>query len=271
MAATTKAAAGAPAATTTIEARGVYAALAAARQEFARAAKDGSNPHLKNRYPTLAAIVDACDEALARHGLTYSQPIVQTPAGPALRTVLVHLETGERIESDCPLLYDGGTKVNPMQALGSAITYARRYGLESLLGLMREDDDGEGAFPRGAAHAARSSGAPPATAASSSWSEREARGPAAPSPAQAGEGRPPQPFGVWVRAAAEQLGVEDVRLVNHLHDRAVKQALMPGVEPEMRAQALARRYYDRQKGREWRDWMRAECKTYQAELQASEA
>jgi hypothetical protein len=229
--------------------RSIYTALASARAEFAKAAKDGQNPHLKNRYPTLASIVEACDEALARHGLTYSQPIVQTPAGPALRTVLVHLESGERIEGDCPLLFDSSSRINPMQALGSAITYARRYSLEALLGLMREDDDAEGAFPRPRREPVREG--PP---------RRQTEAP-----------RAPRPFAAWARSAAEQLGIHLNQLVNHLHNEAVRQGHLAAVEPDQRLQALARRYHDRQKGREWRDWMRAECKSYQSRMQENAA
>jgi hypothetical protein len=239
----------------------VYAALAAARVEFARAAKDGTNPHLKNRYPTLAAIVDACDEALGRHGLTYAQPVVQTDAGPAVKTVLMHLDSGESIESHVPLVFSTDSKINPMQALGSAITYARRYGLESMLGLMREDDDGNGAYPQQQHQNQQRNGYQ-----QQQPQRQQQQAPRQQQAAAPQDARPPQLFGVWVRAAAEQLGVGDLQLVNHLHDRAVKQALMPAVEPDIRSQALARRYYDRQKGREWRDWMRAECRTFQADL-----
>lgn len=125
----------------------LYRALSAARAEIPAPAKDSQNTHLRNRYASLSAIIDACALPLGRHGLTFSQPIVMTEFGPVLRTILVHLETGQSISGDCPLLHEGGPKINPMQALGSAITYARRYGLESLLGLKRDDDDGEGAYP----------------------------------------------------------------------------------------------------------------------------
>ena len=243
------------------EGKAIYAALAAARAEFGRATRDGSNPHLKNRYPTLTSIVEACDQSLARHGLTYSQPVVQTSAGPALRTVLMHLETGERIESECPLLFDSSGRINPMQALGSAITYARRYGLESLLGLMRDDDDGEGAFQR--KQAAR-----PAEVQRPVSEQPPAR-PVPDRPAH--DNRPAQPFGVWVRSAAERLGIPDKRLVEQLHESAVKQGNMAAVEPELRAQALARRYYDQARGAFWRNWMRAECKNIRAELEKIQA
>ena len=266
------------------DSRLIYGALAAARSEFQRAAKDRSNPHLKNRYATLASVMEACDAALGRHGLSFSQPIVQTPTGPVLRTILVHLESGERIESDCPLLYDSASKLNPMQALGSAITYARRYGLESLLGLIREDDDAEAAFAR---HRERPEPASRARIARPADNNRDVRpvsraaatAPAAPVTAPglatsrdaAPGSAPPQPFGVWVRAAAEQLGLGDPELVDRLHDAAVQSGQMVAVEPSLRAQALARRYNDRLKGRTWRDWMRAQCKAYQAQRQPAPA
>jgi hypothetical protein len=247
--------------------RTIYAALAAARLEFTPAAKHGSNPHLKNRYATLSSIVEACEAALSRHGLTFSQPIVQTPNGPLLRTILVHLESGERIESDCPLLYDVDSKLNPMQALGSAITYARRYGLESLLGLMRDHDDGEGAIAQRSARP--QSGSSNGSARPSGDRQDRSNRPSVERDERSGsDTRPPRPFGVWLRAAAEQLGLADAQLIDHLHESAVQEGHMVAVEPEVRGQALARRYNDRLKGRTWRDWMRAECKTYQAQLQA---
>ncbi len=257
------------------EGRSIYSALAAARSEFTRAAKDATNPHLRNRYPTLASIVEACEEALGRNRLTYSQPIVQMPGGPVLRTVLVHLDTGERIESDCPLLYDTASRVNPMQALGSAVTYARRYSLETLLGLMREDDDGEGAYPR--QRTAESSREP---ARESVRARENVPTPTRPATipvrepllgdggAQPGGDEPaPRPFRAWAVAASEMLGIELSDLMERLHESAVRQGHMPAVDPEIRPQALARRYHDRQKGREWRDWMRDECKAIQTRFQ----
>ena len=103
---------------------------------------------MKNRFASFASIVEACEEALSKHGLTFSQPIELTPSGPALKTVLIHCESGQTLESLCPLFLSENKGINTMQALGSSITYARRYSLESLLGILREDDDAEGAYPR---------------------------------------------------------------------------------------------------------------------------
>lgn len=172
--------------------KAIAAALAAARGEFQRARKDGKNPHLKNSYPTLDAMVEAVEPALVSHGLTYWQPVVMTKAGPVVRTVLFHLESGESLKCDVPLLTDGGAKINPMQAMGSAITYSRRYGLETLLGVMREDDDGHGAY-----------------------APRDQHRPQQQRPPQQGNGKPADEFDRWLDSAAAKLGINRFALVGH--------------------------------------------------------
>ena len=93
--------------------------------------------------------MDACDEALHRNGLVYTQ-LIACSEGPikfGLVTRLVHFESGEEITSSCPLIFnESGT--NPMQSFGASVSYARRYSLQSLAGIQTEDDDAEGAFPR---------------------------------------------------------------------------------------------------------------------------
>jgi hypothetical protein len=111
------------------------AALARAQAELRPAIKDAQNPHLKNRYADLASCWDACREVLPSHGLAVIQGGTAGPEGPMLSTVLTH-ESGEWIEGFTPLIF-GGEKTNPMQALGSAWTYARRYGLAAIVGLDR--------------------------------------------------------------------------------------------------------------------------------------
>jgi hypothetical protein len=62
-----------------------------------------------------------------------------------VRTFVVN-GTGEKIEADVLALpIDGTGNRNPVQAMGSTITYARRYALMSFFALVGEDDDGEGA------------------------------------------------------------------------------------------------------------------------------
>lgn len=86
-------------------------------------------------YADLADVIESYKAHLAKHGLAVSQPIIQRDGHLVLMTVLAH-ESGEWMASDYPLkVYE-----RP-QEQGSAITYARRYAVSSLLGIAAEDDD----------------------------------------------------------------------------------------------------------------------------------
>ena len=123
----------------------LYAALAAAQAELPPAVKDAKNPHLQNRYADLASCWTACRAVLPRHGLAVMQRGVQLPDGKwALQTILTHRD-GYAVEGLTPLIYSEAKGLTAMQALGSALTYARRYGLAALVGLTADDDDGNGA------------------------------------------------------------------------------------------------------------------------------
>ena len=116
-------------------------ALNKAQADFMVAKKDAKNPFFKSKYATLNAVYEAVAEALLKNGLSVIQPIV----GDAVETTLIHT-SGQFITSSCPIVC---AKQNDPQAMGSAITYARRYSLASLLGVMTdEDDDGEKAMAR---------------------------------------------------------------------------------------------------------------------------
>jgi hypothetical protein len=125
-------------------------ALLAARREFGAARKDKSNPAFKSKYATLESVMDAIDEPLSRHGVIYWQSIEPgtADAPPSLVLTVMHAESGETATSTCPLLSDASGRANPMQVLGSAVSYAARYTLLRFFGLSQEDDDGEGAYPR---------------------------------------------------------------------------------------------------------------------------
>lgn len=99
------------------------------------------------QYVTLADAIQAVQPATA-FGLSHAQLMTYLGDGlMALRTVLMH-ESGEQLTSDLPLpiKFENG-RGNAMQQLGSALTYARRYGLLSIYGLAGdEDDDAESTF-----------------------------------------------------------------------------------------------------------------------------
>lgn len=100
--------------------------------------KTASNPHFKSKYADLEAVMDACSEALAANKLAVWQSVSED--GSRLVTRLYH-ESGQWLEGYTPLIVGK----NDMQGLGSAYTYARRYGLMAALGIAPEDDDGNAA------------------------------------------------------------------------------------------------------------------------------
>lgn len=125
-------------------------ALLKAQSLMGSATKSSSNPYFKSKYADLGAVLEACKEALNTNGIIILQPIGKNEHGTYVETVLLH-ESGEFITSITPVVF---SKENDPQAQGSAITYGRRYGLQSLISLPAEDDDGEGAMKRSKKEAA---------------------------------------------------------------------------------------------------------------------
>jgi len=120
-------------------------ALAEFQSAHHAAGKDGKGNY--GTYTTLAGALAAVQPATA-YGLSHTQ-ILQPMNDEfmVLRTMLMHT-SGETLSSDLPIpiRYEGG-RGSPMQAMGGAITYARRYGLLAIYGLAGDDDDGETAVP----------------------------------------------------------------------------------------------------------------------------
>jgi hypothetical protein len=123
--------------------KNVYAALLAAQRDMGPLVKDATNPHFRNKYASLEAVIDTIEDPLHANGLLYLQRLdLLADGSPILRTEIVHAATGEKVESVAPLVCKDPD--NP-QALGGAITYLRRYSLLALVGIAPEDDDGNAA------------------------------------------------------------------------------------------------------------------------------
>lgn len=119
----------------------IATALIKAQQEMGTALKGASNPFFKSKYADLNSIREACIPALNNNGIAVLQPIVHIDGKNFVKTLLLH-ESGESIEGLTEIIY---SKQNDAQAQGSGITYARRYGLQSLCNVGAEDDDGNAA------------------------------------------------------------------------------------------------------------------------------
>lgn len=115
-------------------------ALVAAQKEIKAAIKDASNPFFKSRYADLASVIEAVRMPLNKAGITFLQPVSAAEHGVSVDTILLHT-SGQWISETLvmPVTKDDA------QGVGSAITYARRYGLQSMCGVPTEDDDGNAA------------------------------------------------------------------------------------------------------------------------------
>jgi|GEM_PF-754835 len=120
------------------------AALAKAQSKINGAAKDSTNPHFNSRYADLASVWDACRDPLSANEIAVIQLPKAEGSKVQVTTMLAH-SSGEYIrETLSCVARDAGA-----QAVGSAITYLRRYSLASFAGIAPADDDGESAEGRG--------------------------------------------------------------------------------------------------------------------------
>lgn len=119
----------------------ISAALVKVQGSLKPAIKDSKNPFFKSSYADLASCYAACRKELSDNGIAVVQPTKDSGNGKiVVETMLVHT-SGEWIMGELSLK---PVKDDP-QAVGSAITYARRYGLCAMVGIAPEDDDGNAA------------------------------------------------------------------------------------------------------------------------------
>ena len=113
----------------------IYKKLFEAKKEIGKISKDSKNPFFKSKYFDINSLLEHVEPILQKNNLLLLQPIEEGK----VKTQIFDIEEGRTsiLQSvmDLPDLKDP-------QKLGSAITYYRRYTLQSLLGLQAEDDDG---------------------------------------------------------------------------------------------------------------------------------
>ena len=110
--------------------------LFAIQNKVGAISKDCDNPFFKSKYFDINKLIEVLEPLLEAEGVLLLQPMGVKDGKTVLITMLVDVETGEEVRSECIL----PENENP-QKMGSTITYFRRYSLQSILGLRAEDDD----------------------------------------------------------------------------------------------------------------------------------
>ncbi len=116
-------------------------ALVKAQSAMNHAAKDSKNPHFKSAYSSLASVIDAVRPHLSVNGLAIVQKTHDAEGGVCVETVLIH-ESGQ--EMSFGKLFVPASKQDS-QGFGSALSYAKRYSIQTALCVASADDDGEAA------------------------------------------------------------------------------------------------------------------------------
>lgn len=116
---------------------GIYKKILALKSEIGILTKNSSNPFFKSKYLDLGDLLTEVEPLVEKNLLVLLQPIQD---GKVI-TKIVDIDSGESIESSILIPLN----ITDPQKLGSAITYFRRYTLQSLLALQAQDDDGNNA------------------------------------------------------------------------------------------------------------------------------
>jgi hypothetical protein len=129
-----------------IEAATLASAMALAFAEISAATKTAENAAFKqggkaSKYADLNSVIDAIKPSLIAHDLFFTQHPHPCEGGVSVETVLHHA-SGESLSLGT--LFVPANK-NDAHGFGSALTYARRYGLQTGFGVPAEDDDGNAA------------------------------------------------------------------------------------------------------------------------------
>lgn len=119
-----------------VKVAGLYPKLHAAKQKIGKVVKNSTNPHFKNKYADINGLIETVEPILLEQGLLLLQPIFDG----IISTSIIDIESGQSVVSSMRL-----PDIQDPQKVGSAVTYYRRYTLQSLLSLQAEDDDANSA------------------------------------------------------------------------------------------------------------------------------
>ena len=117
----------------------LYTALLAVQAEAPAIQKTKINPAFKSKYVSLDVLMESVMPILSKHGLVWvTRPVYRgSEDTPVLHYSLIHAESQQSLDGEMLLML----AKNDPQGQGSAITYARRYSLMAVLGLVADEDD----------------------------------------------------------------------------------------------------------------------------------
>ena len=115
-------------------------AMNKAQAVMSGAKKSAANPFFKSKYANLEEVIACIKEPFESNGLSFMQFPITEDDRAGVETIVMH-ESGEWISGSFMLK---PTKLDP-QGQGSSFSYAKRYALQSILGIPSEDDDGNAA------------------------------------------------------------------------------------------------------------------------------
>ena len=110
----------------------IYTKLAELKKEVGKMTKDSKNPFFNSKYFDINQLLEHLEPLFQKNGLIILQPIINKE----VISKIIEIETGDEVCSSLEL-----PPLTDPQKIGSAITYYRRYTLQSLLGIQAEDDD----------------------------------------------------------------------------------------------------------------------------------
>lgn len=116
----------------------IFPALFDVKKELGPVTKKSDNPFFKSSYADLNEHLETVEPVLEEHGLFLLQPPCANGSGNYVATMIVHAESGQWISG----LIKVPNSITDSQKIGAAITYFRRFGINALLALKSEDDDG---------------------------------------------------------------------------------------------------------------------------------
>lgn len=111
----------------------LYKKLFQVKLEIGKLLKNEINPFFKSKYFDVNQLIEHVEPLLHKNNLLLLQPLKDNK----VISTITDIDTGESVTSEIEL-----PDFQDPQKTGSAITYYRRYTLQSLLGLQAEDDDG---------------------------------------------------------------------------------------------------------------------------------